>query len=103
MIDAFVFSPYADAVDDADRDGDQVLEHAAELGADHVGVHEGAEVAVPGDAMHDLGAVASIVDETTAAVGCSFAISSARFGPEITAICDSCRSSSSCAMTSLMR
>ena len=36
----------ADAVDDADRDGDEVLEHAAELGADHVGVHERAEVLV---------------------------------------------------------
>ncbi len=36
----------ADAVDDADRDGDEVLQHAAELGADHVGVHERAEVSV---------------------------------------------------------
>ena len=34
-------------------------------------------------------AVSRLVDETTAAVGCSFAISSARFGPEMTAICDS--------------
>ena len=46
--------------------------------------------------------VSRLVDETTAAVGCSFAISSARFGPEITAICDSAIGSTS-AMTSLMR
>ena len=35
-----------DPVDDADRDGDEVFEHPAELGADDVGVHEAAEVAV---------------------------------------------------------
>jgi hypothetical protein len=36
----------ADAVDDADGDGDEVLQHTAELGADDIGVHERAEVAV---------------------------------------------------------
>src|SRR6478735_8046430 len=36
----------ADAVDDADGDRDQVLEDPAELGADDISVHEGAEVVV---------------------------------------------------------
>ena len=40
-------------------------------------------------------AVSRLVDDTTAAVGCSFAISSARFGPEITAILDSAMGSTS--------
>jgi len=47
--------PVPDAVDDADGDRDQVLEDAAELRADHVGVHEGAEILVASRARDDIG------------------------------------------------
>ena len=75
----------ADAVDDPDRDGDEVLEHAAEFGADHIRVHERAEVRVRRDQSRPRSRFRGSRDEITAAVGCSCAISSARFGPDATA------------------